>query len=410
MAGAAFRFLHSSDWHLERPLGGVAEVPDELVPLLAEGPLKAARQVVDAALAEGVDFVVLAGDVIDVDRAGPHATVFLVEQFQRLAAQGIQVYWAGGRVDPDGSWPASIELPENVRRFPDQAAYSIVHHRESIAVARLVGRSRGTDRAGIAPRDFQTDDDGLFTIAIAHGPKDFQALSRLNVNYWALGGDHVRHTPIAERPLIHLPGTHQGRNPQEAGPHGATLVDVSREGEVHLRRVTSDVARWQHERVTASVDDTIDDLERSLRRRTEQLLETCDGEAELLIAWTVGGEGSLLGDLRHSTTREKLIAGLNEVYAHRWPRAWTIQLEADPPQSWLDVWQEQDDLRGDFLREVARYQTGEAAPPALESLADEYRLLEAAGLGHLLTRAPEEQLLQRACALGVELLSAEESD
>ncbi|MEN6450590.1 MAG: hypothetical protein ABFC96_08880, partial [Thermoguttaceae bacterium] len=59
-----FRFIHASDFHLERPLMGVAEVPDHLRPLFLDAPYTAARQVFDAALAEDADFVVLGGGIV----------------------------------------------------------------------------------------------------------------------------------------------------------------------------------------------------------------------------------------------------------------------------------------------------------------------------------------------------------
>ena len=95
----SLRLLHASDLHLERPIYGLAEVPDQLHDLLIDAPYRAAEQVFEAALAEDVDAVLLAGDVLDVDRAGPPAIMLLLEHFARLSDRGIPVYWAGGKVD-----------------------------------------------------------------------------------------------------------------------------------------------------------------------------------------------------------------------------------------------------------------------------------------------------------------------
>src|SRR5262245_59140802 len=117
MSQRAFRFLHASDLHLERPPSGLALAPEHLRPTLLETPYLAAERVFDIALNEQVDFVVLSGDVVHLESAGPRALVFLAEQFQRLAERDIQVYWAGGNVDPPESWPAALHLPSNVHRF-----------------------------------------------------------------------------------------------------------------------------------------------------------------------------------------------------------------------------------------------------------------------------------------------------
>ena len=60
----AFRFLHASDFHLERPPAGLAELPDHIRDVLVEAPYRAATNVFEAALAHEVDFVLLAGDIV----------------------------------------------------------------------------------------------------------------------------------------------------------------------------------------------------------------------------------------------------------------------------------------------------------------------------------------------------------
>ena len=90
------RLVHASDLHLEQPIYGLADVPDHLRELLVEAPYQAAEQVFETALAENADALLLAGDVLNVDRAGPPAIVLLLDQFARLGDRGIQVFWAGG--------------------------------------------------------------------------------------------------------------------------------------------------------------------------------------------------------------------------------------------------------------------------------------------------------------------------
>jgi len=84
MAGEFCKFLQASDLHLEQPLYGLTEVPDHLRELLLEAPLQAAARVFETAILEDVDFVILAGDVINPHTAGPHAMAFLLDQFEQL--------------------------------------------------------------------------------------------------------------------------------------------------------------------------------------------------------------------------------------------------------------------------------------------------------------------------------------
>src|SRR5262245_61855813 len=96
---APFRFLHASDLHLERPLSGITEAPDHLRSLFLEAPYQAAERLFELAVSEKVDFVVLAGDVLDPSLCGPRGPIFLCEQFRLLNDRSIVVYWAGGEVD-----------------------------------------------------------------------------------------------------------------------------------------------------------------------------------------------------------------------------------------------------------------------------------------------------------------------
>jgi DNA repair exonuclease SbcCD nuclease subunit len=91
MSGEPFRFLHAADFHLERPMEGLAEVPEHLRDALVDAPFQAVEQVIDTALVEEVDFVVLAGDLLDCRAAGPRAMAFLVNQLHRLAERKVPV-------------------------------------------------------------------------------------------------------------------------------------------------------------------------------------------------------------------------------------------------------------------------------------------------------------------------------
>ena len=133
--------LHASDLHLERVPSGLAEIPDHLRPQLIDASYAAAQRVFDAAVSERVDALILAGDVVDLSQAGLRAIVFLREQFERVGAEGIKVFWAGGRVDPPHAWPKVSPLPANVHVFPTD-------HVESFEIRgtrwmRFLHRNRG---------------------------------------------------------------------------------------------------------------------------------------------------------------------------------------------------------------------------------------------------------------------------
>ncbi len=127
MSNQPFRFVHASDFHLELPPQGVAEVPDHLRELFLESAYWAAERVFETVLAEEAEFLILAGDVLDPQKTGPRGPIFLIDQFERLAEREIAVYWASGRVDPADAWPPALKLPGNVHLFPRGSLEEFVH-------------------------------------------------------------------------------------------------------------------------------------------------------------------------------------------------------------------------------------------------------------------------------------------
>ncbi len=145
MASPTLRFIHASDFHLERPLRGLGEVPPGLSELMVDAPLRAATRVFDAALAEQVDFVLLAGDILRPTAAGPRGLVLLVEQLERLHARDIPVYWTTGRADAATRWTDILHLPPNVHLAASRRVEHWKFEREGRLRAEIMGRARPTN-------------------------------------------------------------------------------------------------------------------------------------------------------------------------------------------------------------------------------------------------------------------------
>ena len=412
MVERSLRFLHASDFHLERPLGGTAEVPEPLADLFIDAPYRAAERVFDAALAERVDFVALAGDLIDVDAAGPRGPLFLCNQFERLAARNIPVYWAGGQADSPEHWPAAFPLPKNVLRFSLSEAEEIRHTRDGVAVARILGQSLPRRRK-LRAAEFALDVQGLFTVAVVYGEAEAAALVGGAVDYWALGSNHDRVTVASTPHVAHYPGTPQGRHPREAGAHGATLVVVEASGPPRLTHVPTDAVRWHTERLAVSSTTPREQLERLLETRSAELAAAHPG-VELLVTWSVGGSGPLLTGLRRGTLAADLLARQRGRDGVRSAGVWSLAIVAEAPPPPPPEWYDQESMRGEFLRAVRRCQM--AGP---EKIPDEMQVesyltsSQAASALAAVVRLDDpdsrQQVLRRVAALGADLLSVEEA-
>ncbi|MGH7136298.1 MAG: metallophosphoesterase family protein [Pirellulales bacterium] len=409
MSHGRLRFIHSSDWHLESPLAGLYEVPERLKQALTDAPLLAAEKVVTAALAEKVHFVVLAGDILDVELTAPRGVAFLVKQFARLAERNIPIYWAGGRVDRPERWPPALRLPGNVFRFSSRRPEDFILEEDGEPLARITGMSR--PRGGrIRAADFWPDADGLPTIAVAHGKADRSALAGRGVTYWALGGKHHRTTLLDSPHAAQYSGAPQSRSPDEAGSYGCTLVEID-EGKAQTRAIATDVARWHTRRIAVGDATTAEALESGLIEQLNELRRATP-DLHLLVSCTVHGHGPLIAALRRGQRASEIVSRLRRRFEAEEPAIWIRSIEVEPESAVPPAWLEQDSLLGEYLRSLADFDGQSEAPPAdlvgpLNELIG--RDAASAGLERLLRLSDEgrRKVLQKAAALGADLLGEE---
>lgn len=415
MSQPTLRFVHASDLHLERPIHGLSEVPDHLRDLLIDAPYQAAEQVFETALAEDADALLLAGDVLDVDRAGPPGIVLLLEQFARLADRGIPVYWAGGAVDLPDAWPRSVPLPENVHVFPVGCVENLELQRDGETIARLQGTSR-PEGGDLTTRGFHRDAHGLFTIGVAYGTDDSSGHEGDRVHYMALGGRHQQQTVDAQPGIAQYSGSPQGRGPAETGPHGCMIVQVDNNGRAKTRFVPTDAVRWIDQSLEVTASTRSEQLHERMEERLERLVAQHPG-IDLLVRWNVRGAGPLVNRLRPGGLADELLVDLRRRFGEgghpadgpaggRVAAAWSVSLDCRSPLSVPPEWYDEETVLGDLLRQFRHYQTHEAESLHLEQfLPEDVRHESLAAIAEVEGSEPRAALLIRAGKLGVDLLS-----
>jgi exonuclease SbcD len=416
MPGETLRFLHASDLHLEQPLGGLDEIADHLRDRLVDAPLTAARRVFDAAIAEQVDFVVLAGDVLDPVKAGPRGLWFLVEQIERLAERKIMVYWAGGDIDQPQHWPTTLSLPANVRVFSPARIDEIVHRRSGVPIARLCGTSRRDGRE-LWQSSPTGDGVGLYTLLVDHTacePAIDPAAPGPAIDYWALGGAHQRKTLFATPRVAHFCGSPQGRHPGETGPHGCTLVYVDPTGQARTTSLTTDAVRYHDERLAIDESTSREYLAAQCRLRARAL--AAEAEVPLLVTFKLNGSGPLLRQIRRQTLSSAMVESLRAEFGHGERIVWTLAIEAcgelsraaDAPAVLGPATNEQDTILGDYLRLIYDFQTNPASPLDLERFVHERHRAGTLGTDVRLTDPyTRQRVLHAAAELGVDLLGGD---
>ena len=262
------RFIHAADLHIDSPLRGLSRYQGAPLERLRGATRRALERLVDLALAEQVDFVLLAGDLYDRDWPDFHTGLFVRGQMVRLGKAGIRVFIVQGNHDAHGVITRQVSWPDNVKLFSSDSAETV--HWPQLNVA-IHGRSF-PDRA--VPEDlvpgYPLAVPGCFNIGLLHtsltgseghdtyAPSSVAVLRTRGYDYWALGHVHQRQV-LSQQPRVVFPGNLQGRHARETGPKGCELVAV--EGaDITSRFVALDVVRWHQLALEVSALATVEAL------------------------------------------------------------------------------------------------------------------------------------------------------
>jgi exonuclease SbcD len=409
MAKESFRFIHASDFHLERPLQDINDLPEHLKRILVEAPWKAAESVFEHAVLENVDFILFAGDILNPATCGAQGIAFLLDQFEQLRSRKIQVYWAGGTVDDLDRWPASIALPSNVHLFPKNQVEKYVVRRNHSTLATVIGRSVDGNEI-VRAAEFAHEPDDTFVIAVAHGKADSQSLATENVHYWALGGKHQASIVQTEEPTIRYSGSPQARCLKEEGAHGFVLVDVDAQRQIQVHSLDVDLVRYSEQDIDAEDVGLGRDIRQSLAKRVARLQSDASGR-HLLVKWRVQM------DLENATivgpsALEELLGWLRREFGHGKPSCWSTDIEILPPKEFPNKWRDEDTILGDFLRTAEEHRKSQAKNLSLKTILDAEVPSTQSWQAALspVNSAAQLSTLERSTLLGVDLLRGHQVD
>ncbi|MBB5684962.1 metallophosphoesterase family protein [Sphingobium boeckii] len=299
-----FRFLHAADIHLDSPLRGLSRYEGMPEDEIRSATRAAFDNLIQRAVDEAVDFVLIAGDIFDGDWKDMGTGLYFARAMGRLNQADIPVFLLSGNHDAESVLTRSIPWPPNVRLFGTKRPET--HTLPDLAVA-VHGQSFATpavtDNLVLAYPD-ATDyhfNIGMLHTALAgrqghaaYAPCSLEDLKSKHYDYWALGHVH-EHEIVCEDPHVVFPGNTQGRTIRETGPKGAVIVTVGDAQVVTIERVELDVLRWA--RVEVDCTDATADAVPSLMR------------ASLLSAWQSNAAGLPL-IARVSLTGQTADAGL----------------------------------------------------------------------------------------------------
>lgn len=299
------KFIHAADIHLDSPLNGLTAYPDAPAAQLRNATREAFTALVDRAIEEEVDFLVIAGDLYDGSWRDYNTGIFFCKEMGRLKRASIPVFVLFGNHDAESEMTRKLDLPDNVRCF--SASKPETFRIEELAVA-LHGQSfKVKETTANLATNYPAALPGHYNIGVLHtalggyeahpryAPCTVDELHARGYQYWALG--HVHEFAQWSGPsTIVFPGNLQGRNVRECGRRGAALVTVDEMGETLVERIFIDVLRWEHVQVDAASCESLVDVSRSIGRALEKLLEA-DGQVPRAVRVTVHGRTKAHGQL-----------------------------------------------------------------------------------------------------------------
>ena len=105
------RFIHCSDLHLEAPFKGIHLENEGIWKILEGSTFRSFEKVVQTAITQEVDFVLIAGDLYNSSNKSVRAQLFFLHQMKLLADHNIPCLFVHGNHDPIDSWVVKSELP-----------------------------------------------------------------------------------------------------------------------------------------------------------------------------------------------------------------------------------------------------------------------------------------------------------
>ncbi len=395
------KFIHAADIHLDSPLSGLASYKDAPAELLRTATRDAFTKLVDEAIDDAVDFMVLAGDLYDGNWKDYNTGHFFCREMGRLNKAGIPVYLLYGNHDAESEMTKKLSLPPNVHLFETRKPSTF--RIESLRVA-LHGRSfkEAATTENLAT-GYPQPIPGWLNIGVLHtalegnaahatyAPCSLAELTAKGYDYWALGHVH-EHAVLQQNPWVVFPGNLQGRHVRETGPRGAVLVAADETGVHSVERLLVDVLRWHVVDVDAGLARTLDDVVRLVGQAFETLISTTPSDRYLSVRVRISGKtpahGELFGlepHLRGEILGQAAAVGIDRLWVEK------VRIETEPTADPEDI-RARSGAIADLQSLLEEAPQDEAL---LASLADDLRQLVDRAPIELVQALPEFQAIRK---------------
>ncbi|MCA1030872.1 DNA repair exonuclease [Bacillus timonensis] len=398
----SIRFIHAADLHLDSPFISYQDLPRRLHKRLQESTFHSFTRVIDLAIKERVDFIIIAGDLFDIEDRSLKAQSRFRNEMTRLEEHSIQAYVIHGNHDFVNSNNLQLKWPSNVHVFSEKEVEMKEYIKNNQVLAHLYGYSYPKQAVTEnVSASYQRQEGATYHIGILHGSSDnssdhqhyapFKVLELIkkDFDYWALGHIHKQQI-LHDRPPILYPGNIQGRHRKETGEKGCFLVTLNGQSASTSFYPTADVI-WER-------------LDLSIEGITEfsELVEVCFTEIErmrrpnegLMLSVEFFGNGVLHEELQNQEIINDLISMLTDSEENRENFVWisTLRVKTHPLLNREEL-RKDSHFFGDLFQVIDNYNDFDKAISPLFTHPQTRRFLTS------LSDAEREEIIKEAEAL-----------
>lgn len=376
------RFIHTADNHLGSPFKGLGKKDSQMAKQAKEASYRAFEGIIDKAIEEKVDFLIVAGDLYDTEFQHIQERVFVIKQFERLRQVQIPVFLVQGNHDFWQESALHMSFPDNTYVFGTsvETIYLTTRSNEKVALTgfsyprrwvreRMVNdfphrQSHVDVQIGI----YHGFLDGSDKETAAYAPFSIREMQAKQYDYWALGHIHQRQV-LSDDPLIVYPGNSQGFKRKELGVKGAYLVnlDPTKTATNHhqLEFFETSPIIWLEEEVNLKGLVTFQDLALAISTQISHM--HLNEERLFLLSLVLTDYDDLSQEVFHLIRQEESLTALQELIDPDKQLVYFYQLKLGPAQEKV-FWPQQEQLEESFQASKSYYQTPEHFQKALTDL------------------------------------------
>ena len=335
--GERVKLIHAADLHIDSPMRGLVPYEGAPVDVLRRATRAAFTNLVDFALREQAELLLVAGDVFDGPWRDYSTGLFFTTELARLREAGTQVTLVRGNHDAENRmFRHQLRYPDNVRELAADAPETVRYEKLGVAVH---GQSFPTrDVTDDLAARYPAPERGVFNVGLLHtscdgrpghanyAPTRVETLVSRGYEYWALGHVHAREV-LHEKPWIVFPGNLQARHVREPGEKGVSLVRASGTRVLSVEHVPLDVLRFTELFVDSEADKLVDAIDEAVVR-LEGPVTAADGRT-LAVRVHVRGSRELVA--RVLAGHERAVTELRRAAHERFgEQVYVERLEASP--------------------------------------------------------------------------------